>query len=56
MMWEHHNSGVVESTGMAWDNGAPIWPFKTLGILAGPANLRRAADWLVTCPIVSERR
>jgi len=37
-MWEHHNAGVVESIGMAWDNGAPIWPFQTLEIAVAILN------------------
>jgi hypothetical protein len=33
MIWEHHNTRIVESMGMAWDMGAPMWPFQTPEIL-----------------------
>jgi len=46
MVWEQHNSRVIESMGMAWDTGAPMWPFQTpeilLVILDAPAYLLAA--------------
>jgi hypothetical protein len=33
MLWEQHNSRVITSMGMAWDTGAPMWPFQTPDIL-----------------------
>lgn len=27
--WDTHNTAVIESMGMAWDTGAPIWPYQT---------------------------
>jgi hypothetical protein len=26
--WDIHNTHVIESMGMAWDTGAPIWPYR----------------------------
>lgn len=28
MGWDIHNTHVIESMGMAWDIGAPIWPYQ----------------------------
>jgi hypothetical protein len=39
--WDIHNARVIESMGMAWDMGAPIWPYQAsdilLRLLSGPA-------------------
>ena len=32
-LWDIHNWNVVASMGMAWDTGAPIWPYQTSDIL-----------------------
>jgi hypothetical protein len=41
MIWDIHNERVIESMGMAWDTGAPVWPYQTpdllLRFLNGPA-------------------
>ena len=41
VLWDIHNERVIESMGMAWDTGAPIWPYQTsdilLRLLNGPA-------------------
>jgi len=41
VIWDIHNERVIESMGMAWDTGAPIWPYQTSDILLhflnGPA-------------------
>ena len=41
MIWDIHNVRVIESMGMAWDTGAPVWPYQTpdilLRFLNGPA-------------------
>jgi hypothetical protein len=41
MIWDIHNEQVIESMGMAWDTGAPVWPYRTpdilLRFLNGPA-------------------
>ena len=31
MFWDVHNVGVIGSMGMAWDMGAPIWPYRPVG-------------------------
>jgi hypothetical protein len=40
-IWDIHNERVTESMGMAWDIGAPVWPYQTpdilLRLLNGPA-------------------
>jgi hypothetical protein len=28
MIWDLHNYGVIESMGMAWDMGPPVWPYE----------------------------
>jgi hypothetical protein len=28
MIWDLHNYRVIESMGMAWDTGAPVWPYE----------------------------
>jgi hypothetical protein len=41
VFWDIHNARVIESMGMAWDMGAPIWPYQAsdilLRLLNGPA-------------------
>src|SRR2546430_12829998 len=41
ILWDIHNARVIESMGMAWDTGAPIWPYQAsdilLRLLNGPA-------------------
>lgn len=29
MVWDIHNQRVISSMGMAWDTGAPLWPYQT---------------------------
>jgi hypothetical protein len=29
MMWDIHNQRVISAMGMAWDTGAPNWPYQT---------------------------
>jgi len=29
MVWDIHNQHVIMSMGMAWDTGAPLWPYQT---------------------------
>jgi hypothetical protein len=38
-VWDVHNWRVIESMGMAWDIGAPIWPYQTSDILLRLVNL-----------------
>jgi hypothetical protein len=41
VLWDIHNARVIESMGMGWDMGAPIWPYQAsdilLRLLNGPA-------------------
>lgn len=41
ILWDVHNARVIESMGMAWDTGAPVWPYQAsdilLRVLNGPA-------------------
>jgi hypothetical protein len=41
VLWDIHNERVIESIGMGWDTGAPIWPYQAsdilLRLLNGPA-------------------
>ena len=41
VLWDIHNARVIESVGMGWDMGAPIWPYQAsnilLRLLNGPA-------------------
>jgi hypothetical protein len=41
IIWDVHNLRVIDSMGMAWDMGAPVWPYQTpdilLRFLNGPA-------------------
>jgi hypothetical protein len=41
IFWDVYNERVIESVGMGWDTGAPIWPYQTsdilLRLLNGPA-------------------
>jgi hypothetical protein len=43
MLWDAHNERVIESMGMAWDTGAPIWPYQISSLLLmalnAPANI-----------------
>jgi hypothetical protein len=38
MAWDIHNQHVIESVGMGWDTGAPIWPYQTSEILLVAVN------------------
>ena len=29
MVWDIHNLKIIRSMGMAWDTGAPLWPYQT---------------------------
>jgi hypothetical protein len=50
MLWDAHNARVIESMGMTWDTGAPIWPYQTsdilLRLLNGPA-------YFITMPLAN---
>jgi hypothetical protein len=53
MFWDIHNERVIVSMGMAWDMGAPIWPYQTsdilLRLLNGPA-------YFITMPLANTFR
>lgn len=53
MFWDIHNVRVIGSMGMAWDMGAPIWPYQSsdilLRLLNGPA-------YSITMPIANVLR
>jgi hypothetical protein len=53
MIWEHHNNRIIVSMGMAWDTGAPIWPFQTPEILIMVLN---APAYLLAAPIFAVLR
>jgi len=52
IVWDIHNQHVIESMGMAWDTGAPVWPYETpdimLRVLSFPAYILAMpiANWL----------
>ena len=50
VIWDTYNQRVIVSMGMAWDTGAPVWPYRTpdilLRFLNGPA-------YIVAQPIVN---
>jgi hypothetical protein len=37
--WDIYNAKIIASMGMAWDTGAPIWPYQTSDILLRFINL-----------------
>ena len=39
MVWDIHNEKIIESMGMRWDMGAPVWPYQTAEILFFALNL-----------------
>jgi hypothetical protein len=53
VLWDIHNERAIVSTGMAWDTGAPVWPYQTsdilLRLLNGPA-------YFVTMPFANALR
>ena len=38
MVWDIFNQRVISSMGMAWDTGAPLWPYQTPDILFSALN------------------
>ena len=49
-IWDTHNQRVIVSMGMAWDMGAPIWPFQTPDIILRFANL---PAYLIAQPFIN---
>ena len=46
--WELHNQQVIQSMGMAWDTGPPVWPYQASWILLQGIN---APARLVDLPV-----
>src|SRR5689334_2533702 len=53
MLWDIHNERVIESMGMAWDMGAPIWPYLTSDILLRLLNF---PAYFIAMPIANALR
>jgi hypothetical protein len=50
VFWDIHNARVIESMGMAWDMGAPIWPYQASDILL---RLFNGPAYSITMPIAN---
>ena len=50
IFWDIHNAHVIESMGMAWDTGAPIWPYQASDILM---RLLNCPAYSIVMPIAS---
>lgn len=50
VLWDIHNAHVIQSMGMAWDTGAPIWPYQTSDILL---RLLNAPAYSIAVPIAN---
>ena len=48
MVWDIHNQHVIESVGMGWDTGAPLWPYQTPDTLLYALN---TPVYLLTAPV-----
>src|SRR5215469_3039133 len=48
--WDTHNARVIESMGMAWDMGAPVWPYQASDILL---RLLNAPVYAIAMPIAN---
>src|ERR1022692_4343391 len=48
MVWDLHNQRVIVSMGMAWDTGAPLWPYQTPDTLLVALN---APAYLIANPV-----
>jgi hypothetical protein len=47
MAWDLHNQRVIESMGMSWDAGAPIWPYQASSLFLFAVN---APAYLLAAP------
>ena len=47
--WEHQNNRVIESMGMAWDMGPPIWPYQAVPLFSYALN---APAYIVCWPLI----
>jgi hypothetical protein len=48
--WEFHNERVIQSMGMAWDTGPPVWPYQASWILLQGIN---APARLMDLPVIA---
>lgn len=49
VVWDVHNLRVIEKMGMAWDTGAPVWPYQTPDILLFAVNF---PAYFIAAPIL----
>src|SRR5579864_4423627 len=47
--WDYQNERVVESMGMGWDTGPPMWPYRAVQIISYAVN---APAYVVSWPIL----
>ena len=47
--WQHENDRMVESMGMAWDTGPPVWPYQAVPSFTYAVN---APAYIVSWPIL----
>lgn len=38
VIWDIHNLRVIQSNGMSWDTGAPIWPYEAANLIFSSLN------------------
>jgi hypothetical protein len=53
VLWDIHNERAIESMGMAWDTGAPIWPYQTSDILLRLLNF---PAYFISMPVTNALR
>jgi hypothetical protein len=53
VLWDIHNERVIESMGMAWDMGAPVWPYQTSDLLLRLLNF---PAYFISMPITNALR
>jgi hypothetical protein len=39
MVWDIHNQQIIARMGMAWDTGAPLWPYQTPDTILNALNI-----------------
>ena len=47
--WEHQNNRVIESMGMAWDIGPPMWPYQAVPLFSYALN---APAYIACWPLI----
>jgi hypothetical protein len=48
-IWDYQNERVIESMGMGWDTGPPMWPYRAVRIMSYAIN---APAYVVSWPIL----